>query len=385
MKKICVVVNSRANYGRVKSFMNAANLHEGVELQLIVGASALVERFGNVRKTIERDGFTPSYEIHSVIEGNDPVAMAISTGLATIELSSALNMLHPDAVVVVADRFEQIATAISASYMNIPVVHLQGGELTGSIDDSVRHAISKLSHLHFPATKASADRLIRMGEKPDRVHVVGCPAIDLVASVEGELDPEVLNRAGVGGPMVSEADYILVSQHAVTTEFEDAAQQIFETLNACVEVRDRYGVEVVWLWPNVDAGSDSVSKTLRNFRENADSAGFHFYVNFSPEDYVRLMRGSRCIVGNSSSGIREASFLGLPAVNIGSRQTGRERAENVIDVPSNTQEIVEAIIVQLDRGALEPSSLYGDGNAGTRMAEIVATTDFAVTKNFHDV
>lgn len=382
--RVCVVVNSRANYGRVKSFMTAAERNSGIDLQIVVGASALLPRFGEARKIIEEDGFRISAEIYSVVEGNEPVAMAKSAGLATIELAGILKSLKPSVVVVVADRYEQIASAIAASYMNIPVAHLQGGELTGSIDDSVRHAITKLSHIHFPATDRSRDLILRMGENPANVHVIGCPSIDLVASTKGSISGESLG-GGVGGALIEGRPFVLVSQHPVTTDYEMAYLQIEETLKATKNFRESSGAEIVWLWPNVDSGADMISKRLREFRENEDSDGFHFYRNFSPEDYVRLMRAARCIVGNSSSGIREGSFLGLPAVNVGSRQTGRERAENVLDVPYGAEAIEKAISFQFSRGQYEPSILYGDGTAGEKMAKILCASNLDVRKQFFDV
>lgn len=382
--RVCVVVNSRANYGRVKSFMTAAERNSGIDLQVVVGASALLPRFGEARKIIEEDGFRISAEIYSVVEGNEPVAMAKSAGLATIELAGILKSLKPSVVVVVADRYEQIASAIAASYMNIPVAHLQGGELTGSIDDSVRHAITKLSHIHFPATDRSRDLILRMGENPANVHVIGCPSIDLVASTKGSISGESLG-GGVGGALIEGRPFVLVSQHPVTTDYEMAYLQIEETLKATKNFRESSGAEIVWLWPNVDSGAEMISKRLREFRENEDSDGFHFYRNFSPEDYVRLMRAARCIVGNSSSGIREASFLGLPAVNVGSRQTGRERAENVLDVPYGAEAIEKAISFQFSRGQYEPSILYGDGTAGEKMAKILCASNLDVRKQFFGV
>lgn len=382
--RVCVVVNSRANYGRVKSFMTAAERNSGIDLQVVVGASALLPRFGEVRKIIEEDGFRISAELYSVVEGNEPVAMAMSAGLATIELAGILKSLKPSVVVVVADRYEQIASAIAASYMNIPVAHLQGGELTGSIDDSVRHAITKLSHIHFPATDRSRDLILRMGENPANVHVIGCPSIDLVASTKGSISGESLG-GGVGGALIEGRPFVLVSQHPVTTDYEMAYLQIEETLKATKNFRESSGAEIVWLWPNVDSGAEMISKRLREFRENEDSDGFHFYRNFSPEDYVRLMRAARCIVGNSSSGIREASFLGLPAVNVGSRQTGRERAENVLDVPYGAEAIEKAISFQFSRGRYEPSILYGDGTAGEKMAKILSASNLDVRKQFFGV
>ena len=178
-RKVCVVVNSRGNYARIKSVMKSIRTHSGLELQLIVGASALLHRFGSVVNVLREDGFEPDSLVHSIVEGETPTTMAKSTGLGIVELATHFENLKPDIVLTVADRFETIATAIAASYMNIPVAHTQGGEVSGSIDESVRHAVTKLSHIHFPATKRARDFLCRMGELPEAVHLTGCPSLDL--------------------------------------------------------------------------------------------------------------------------------------------------------------------------------------------------------------
>lgn len=383
IRKVCVVINSRANYGRIKSFMRAANASSKLELQVVIGASAVLYRFGNVRSVIEHDGFKIDAEMHTVVEGNEPVAMSMSAGLAGIELSGILNALAPDVVVVVADRYEQIATAISAAYMNIPVAHVQGGELTGSIDDLVRHAITKLSHIHFPATEQAGERIIKMGEDPQTVHVIGCPALDLIADSRGRPSQQVL-QMGVGSLFDPTKPYLVVVQHPVTTEHLDAYSQVAETLAAVVRVNEDIGIQVVWLWPNVDAGSDSISKRLREFRESERNAGFHFFRNFSPEDYIRILREAKCIVGNSSSGIREASFMGVPSVSVGSRQSRRERSPNVVDVGYEAKEIEGAIRAQLDHGDYAESLLYGDGTAGKKMAMVLESANLTVCKSFYE-
>jgi UDP-hydrolysing UDP-N-acetyl-D-glucosamine 2-epimerase len=183
-RKVCVVVNSRANYGRIKSVLNAIKDHPALDLQLIAGASALLWRFGNVAQQIHKDGFNIDVVVYSIVEGENPTTMAKSTGMGIMELATQFENLRPHVVITVADRFETMATAIAASYMNIPLAHTQGGEVTGSIDESVRHAITKLAHIHFPATKKAKDNIIRMGEDPETVFLTGCPAIDIVADLD---------------------------------------------------------------------------------------------------------------------------------------------------------------------------------------------------------
>lgn len=382
-RKVCVVVFSRANYGRIKSFLRAAQSHPSLELQLIVGASALLYRFGEVIKIMRADGFEPNSVVHSIVEGENPTTMAKSTGLAIVELATHFENLKPDVVLTVADRFETMATAVAASYMNIPVAHTQGGEITGSIDENVRHAITKLSHIHFPATKRAMEFLIRMGEDPSTVFLTGCPSIDLLTDIDLTFTYDLFERyKGVGVMLDPARPYIVVLQHPVTTEYGQGFQQINETLRA-IHAIGTEGMQVAWLWPNVDAGSDDVAKGLRVFRETHRPNYLHFYRNFSPEDYARLINNCRCVVGNSSSGLREGAFLGVPCVNVGSRQSGRERASNVIDVPHDADAIEAAVRHQIVHGRYKPSQLVGDGSAGLRIAEILAATPLSIQKRIN--
>jgi len=384
-RKVCVVVFSRANYGRIKSFLRAAQDHPQLELQLIVGASALLYRFGEVINIIRSDGFEPNSVVHSILEGETPTTMAKSTGLAVVELATHFENLKPDIVLTVADRFETLATAVAASYMNIPVAHTQGGEVTGSIDESVRHAITKLSHIHFPATRRAKDFLIRMGEAPDSIFLTGCPSVDLLTNINLSLTPDIFERyKGVGAILNPEKPYIVVLQHPVTTEYGKGFWQINQTLQA-VHGLGCEGMQVAWLWPNVDAGSDDVAKGLRIFRETHSPEYIHFYRNFSPEDYARLLNNCKCIVGNSSSGLREGAFLGVPCVNIGSRQKGRERAENVLDVPHNAELISAAVQSQIKHGPYKKSNLVGDGAAGKRIADILSSVELNINKTLNYV
>jgi UDP-hydrolysing UDP-N-acetyl-D-glucosamine 2-epimerase len=380
-RKVCVVVNSRANYGRIKSFLRAAMDHPGLELQLIVGASALLYRFGSAIDIIRGDGFEPQAIVHSVVDGETPVTMAKSVGLGTIELATHFEALKPHVVLTVADRFETIATAIAESYMNIPVAHTQGGEVTGSIDENVRHAITKLSHIHFPATERAREFLLRMGERPDTIHVTGCPSIDVLVENDLALPKDIFARnKGVGADLDVSKPYVMVLQHPVTTEYGEGLAQIEATLKA-VDRLGRQGMQVIWLWPNADAGSDDVAKGLRVFRENNDPDYLHLYRNFSPEDYARLLNNAVCMIGNSSSGLREAAYLGTPSVNIGSRQRGRDRGHNVIDAPHNADAIYRAIERQIAHGRYPRSLMFGDGSSGKRIADILATAPLQLEKS----
>lgn len=377
VRKVCVVVASRANYGRIKSVLQAVQASPNLELQLIVGASALLTRFGRADNVIERDGLPISARVYSIVEGENLTTMAKSTGLGIIELATLFENLGPDIVVTIADRFETMSTAIAAAYMNICLVHTQGGEVTGSIDESVRHSITKLAHHHYVTTALSRERVIKLGEPADRVHTTGCPSIDIVAHMDLSTPYDFsTTREGVGAQIDATKPYLVVLQHPVTTEYGAGLAQIRETLVAV----ERIGMQTVWLWPNIDAGSDDISKALRGYREQRNDAQIRFHINFSVENYARLIRHCACLVGNSSSALREGAFLGVPAVNVGSRQFGRERGINVIDVGYHADAIYTAIRKQLAHGRYESDPIYGDGHAAERIVRLMTEADLSVQK-----
>lgn len=371
MKKICVVVGSRANYSSIKSVMVAVREHPDLELQLVVAASALLDRYGSVVNLIEKDGFEPAARIFMLIEGETPATMAKSTGVGLMELPTVFERLQPDVVLTVGDRFETMATTLAAAYMNIPVAHTMGGEVSGTIDESIRHAVTKFAHIHFPASKEAAERIIKLGEPPETVHLVGCPRIDLVADIlrksSNGID-EHLFDLGVGSKLDLSQPFILVSQHPVTTEYGEGERQIAATLTAVRET----GLPAIVLWPNADAGSEDIARGIRKLRERHEDEKMHFFKNLPTATYVQLMARTACLVGNSSSGIREGAYIGTPVVNVGTRQIMRERGQNVIEVPHDKDAILGAIKQQLTHGRYEMESIYGDGTAGTQVAEVLA-------------
>jgi len=379
-RKVCVVVTARPSYSRVKTALQAIKEHPNLELQLVLAASALLDRYGNTVRYIEQDGFNIAARVYMVLEGENLTTMAKTTGLGLMELATVFDNLRPDVVITIADRYETLATAVAASYMNIPVAHIQGGEVTGSIDEKVRHAVTKLSNLHFVSTKRAAERVIRMGEDPSAVFVTGCPSIDIAAKVLKDptldFDPFV-KYGGVGSNLNLSSGYVVVMQHPVTTEYEMARKQVVETLYA---VRD-LGMPTLWFWPNVDAGSDGTSKGMRAFREIEKPDNIHFFKNMTPEDFLKLIYNSRCLIGNSSVGIRESSFLGVPSVNIGDRQVGRERGANTIDAGHERCQIADAIRHHLGNGKRQRDTVYGDGQAGTRIADLLSRVHLRIEKS----
>jgi UDP-hydrolysing UDP-N-acetyl-D-glucosamine 2-epimerase len=325
---------------------------------------------------IRRDGFPVIDTVYSIVEGETLQTMSKSLGLGIIEFSTVLTKYQPDIVVTIADRFDTLATALCASFQNIPLAHIQGGELSGSIDDSVRHAITKLSHIHFPATHQAKRVIIRMGENPDNVFKVGCPSIDLLKDIPEFKD--FPRETGIGAELDPSQPFLTVLLHPVTTEYRNNEKYAQSVLKAVIQT----GIQIVWLWPNVDAGSEYISKVLRTYHEEFPLANIRFYRNLPPLEFYSLLKASDCLIGNSSVGLREGAYLGIPVVNVGSRQNKRERAHNVLDVPCKIEEIIKGIERQKEL-LFGHSDLYGDGGAGKQIAGILATVELDIRKVFH--
>jgi UDP-N-acetylglucosamine 2-epimerase/N-acetylmannosamine kinase len=378
-RKVCVVVTARPSYSRVKTALQAIKEHPNLELQLVIAGSALLGRYGSAVDYIEQDGFEIAEKVFMVLEGENKTAMAKTTGLGVMELATVFYKLQPDMVVTIADRFETIATSIAAAYQNIPLVHIQGGEVTGNIDEKVRHANTKLADIHLVASESAKERVLKLGEEENKVHNTGCPSIDIAKTVKEnpalDFDPSQ-KYGGVGAPIAKDADYIVVMQHPVTTEYGEAKKDVMTTL----EVVHELGIPTYWFWPNVDAGSDGTSNGIRSFRESVNPKNIRFFKNMEPNDFLRLLTNSKCLIGNSSVGIRECAYLGVPVVNIGTRQHGRERGANVIDVDYTKDGIREAIKKQLTTTEILSSPIYGDGEAGEKIADILASCELSYHK-----
>jgi len=363
-KRITVVLADRANYGRMKPVMQAIKDHPDLELCVVCSGTMVLDRFDMPLKIVENDGFTIDSQIYMELEGSTPATMAKSLGFGIIEFSSEFCRLNPDFVLIIGDRYEGLAAALATSYMNICLAHIQGGEVSGSIDESARHCISKLAHYHFPSTVRSADFLVRMGELEETVFMVGCPSSDIAASLDFQLPTNIFSD-GVGGKINLDEPYMLVVFHPVTTSYGMDAVEVENLLHAC----KRTSLQVVWLWPNIDAGSDMVSSTIRRFREAEQPEWLRLVKNFTPENYLRVLGNATCAAGNSSSFVRDSSFLGTPVVLIGDRQNGREYAENVKPVGYEEDEIFSAMQSQIGHGRYQSSTLYGDGEASQRIAD----------------
>jgi UDP-hydrolysing UDP-N-acetyl-D-glucosamine 2-epimerase len=378
-RKICVVVTARPSYSRIKTALEAIKNHLDLELQLVVAASALLDRYGSAVDYINKDGFEIAAKVFNVLEGENLTAAAKTTGIGILELSTVFDNLKPDIVVTVADRFETMATAISASYMNIPLAHVQGGEVTGNIDEKVRHAITKLADYHLVASEDAKERVIKLGENPKFVFNTGCPSIDLAKQVKENSTELPFNPyqkyGGVGAEPDLSKGYLVVMQHPVTNEYKDSRLHIETTLKAVSDL----GIPTLWFWPNVDAGADGTSAGIRAHREKYQLPNVHFFKNMEGKDFLHLLNHADCLIGNSSVGIRECAYLGVPTVNIGSRQNRRDRGSNVIDVPYEKEAIVKAIQAHLSNGKAVLSNVYGGGDAGIQIADLLA----ALPLQFH--
>ncbi len=369
-RKIAVVITARPSYSRVKTVLTAIQQHPDLELQLIVAASALLERYGSAVNYIQMDGFEIAAKVFNVLEGENLTAAAKTTGIGILELSTVFDNLKPDIVVTVADRFETMATAIAASYMNIPLAHIQGGEVTGNIDEKVRHSITKLADYHFVASESAKERVVRLGENPAFVFNTGCPSIDLAKEVKENSTTLPFNPyekyGGVGATPDLSNGYLVVMQHPVTNEYQDSRKHIEATLEAVYQLNR----PTLWFWPNVDAGADGTSTGIRAFREQHQLPNVHFFKNMEGKDFLHLLHHADCLIGNSSVGIRECAYLGVPVVNIGTRQNRRDRGSNVVDVTYDVQAIKNAIEERII-SSKQTSNVYGGGDAGKQIAALL--------------
>lgn len=379
-RKVCFVVASQIHYARSLTLMEAIRRHPDLELQIAVAASALLPQYGDVLAAMEKDGFVCDAKILMTLAGGSTVAMAKTTGIGIMEFATAFDSLRPDIVLLRGDRYEVLAAAVAASYMNIPIAHLEGGDLSGSIDESVRHAVTKLAHIHLTTNNESSRRVRQLGEDPAYIRVVGCPELEYLAEHTAGITSEELNRQGVGRDLDLQKPFLIVMIHPVTTEERNR-----ENTHMLLQVVNDIGIQTVWFWPNVDAGTDDVSKAIRIFREKRNPLNMHFIKYFPPDKFIALLKQCACLVGNSSAGIKECSYLGIPSVNIGSRQEGRLRGPNVIDVRYDPAEMRAAIERQLRHGQYERNDTYYRENTGARIADILATIELYRQKRFHDL
>jgi len=368
-------LTTRAQYARLKTVLVRLQDSPAFELELVLSGGATVHDYGDLRPVLESDGLEVDHELTNLLDGGSPVAQAKTTGLELIEYSNVIEECNANALILTGDRFETMAATLAASYQNVPICHFEGGEITGSIDEKVRHATTKMSDYHFVSTERSERIVEQLGENSSRIFWTGCPSIDIAAEIEQSrskrYDPQE-GYGGVGDTVDVSEPYVVVQYHPLPTEYRDNYQKTREL----IEAMKRADVQVFWFWPNMDAGTDQVSKAIREFRENESPDGVRFFINLEPDDYLTLVSNADCVVGNSSVGIRECSYFGTPTVNIGSRQSYRERGPNVMDVECEASAIEDAIKAQIEHGEYEPSYIYGDGKATERIVDTLSSITF---------
>lgn len=383
MRKICVVISARASYARIKTMLENIENNENLILEIILIGSSILEKYGDISETVQNK-FKNVYKIHTSFDPGSETAMAKSTGVSIIELSNYFSNSKPDIVITIADRYETISTSIAASYQNICLAHVQGGEITGNIDEKVRHSNSKFADYHFVSNESAKKRLIQMGEETSSIFNLGCPSIDIAYQLKNSksLDFNPFEKyGGVGNQFdIKNNNYLVLLQHPVTNENEDSELQMSKSLEA-IKKTNMYAFV---FWPNIDSGTSGTSKAIRKFRENYNLDKIHFFKNFSPEDFLKLLINSSCLVGNSSVGIRECSFLGIPVVNIGTRQNGRLRGNNVVDVNHDINEIYQGIF-ECSKSKIESVNIYGNGDSGLQISQILEKIILKNDKRFIDI
>lgn len=367
MRTVAVVTSSRADYNHLYWPLRAIAEHPDLRLRLIAMGPQLAPGFGSAVDEIERDGFEVDARIECLLDSNSDVGMAKTIGVATLGLADCLDRMRPDLLLVIADRYEMLAPASVALALRIPLVHIEGGEVSeGAIDDAVRNALTKLSHIHFTSTEIARQRVISMGEEAWRVHHAGAPSLDHLRRSTLLSRPEVEREVGLDLSKPT----LLVTYHPVTI-----ARDTTREADALFTALEKTPEQIVFCYPNADAGSRTLIERVRQFTR--DNPRATFATNLRPVLYWSLLRESLLLVGNSSSGIMEAASFAIPAIDVGIRQRGRERGPNVLPAEANDEAIVAAIGQARDaefraslRGMQNP---YGDGHASERIVQTLAS------------
>lgn len=382
-RRVCFVITSFIHYSRGLFILEELKNRSDVELHIVISGTALLakysSKFSYVRDILKREGYKNLHELYFNLEGDNHVIKAKTTGVGIIEFSTFLNQLKPDVVVLRGDRFEVLSAAVAAAYLQIPIAHIEGGDLTGSIDESVRHAITKLSHLHFATNEDAKKRIVRMGENPKYVFNFGSPEIEVIhRTINGKHHLD-FSKTGSGAPFDLKSDFLMVMYQPLTTETDRLAEYTKTILAAVHET----AIPTLWFWPNFDTGAEEISRTLREFRDHVKNNKIRFMRYIPPRDFIWLLKHTRVLIGNSSSGIKESSYLGVPVVNIGDRQASRLRAKNVLDVSHKKERIKEAIEKQIRKNRYQPSKIYFAKDTARKIAKSLATINLYVQKKFH--
>lgn len=369
MKILSFIVN-RANYGRIKPVLDLLQKDHCIDLIICCTGTTVEESFGNTFMFIERDGHTVKYKSKIEEGGKSLSSMAYTCSNAIKMATKILLEEKPDITLLIGDRYETLGIAIASSFLNIPIAHIQGGELSGSIDENIRHCITKLSHYHFTATERSKNILKQLGENSNNIFNTGCPAGDIILETTKSDVSSLKSLLGI-----EDLDYILVVYHPTTTEINLEFQRIRILIDA-VKKLDR---STIWLTPNSDAGSKLIEEAL----DEINSDKIKFFTSFSPIEYINIMNNSSLCLGNSSSFLRDSGFLGVPVVLVGNRQNNREYSENLTVANFDVESILLAAHKQIQHGKYPPSNLYGIGDAAKQISQILKQINPETKKEFN--
>ena len=358
VRKILYVTGTRADYGLMHETLKLLNNHENIQLDVVATGMHLMEEFGCSVNEIKKDNFN-LHIVNQTFLKDDEQSMSLFIGNLINDLTKLMSELKPDIVLLLGDRGEMLAGAIVASYLQIPIAHIHGGDVSSTVDDSARHAITKLANIHFPATEKSASRIKQMGENPDNIFVVGAPGLDSIIKCKDKIDDDYLKEK-----YNLKKDFILVLQHPVSLEVEDSSFQISQTLDAVTSM----DYQLILVYPNADAGGRAMINKIDEYDVDA-------YKNIPHDDFIGLLGLASILIGNSSSGIIESSSFKLPVINIGTRQQGREKASNVVDVDYDCNEILNAISF-IESNEFKDilnhcENPYGDGKSSERICKIL--------------
>ena len=386
-RRICFIITSVIHYARNFLILEELKKRRDVDLHVVLGGIVLSSKYSshsfNVKKILEEEGYTNIHEVHFNLDGDKQVIKAKTVGLGIVEFSSIFNEINPDLVVIRGDRFEVLAAAVAAAHMNIPIAHIEGGDLSGTLDESIRHAITKLSHIHFTTNTDAYNRVLRMGERQEYVFNFGSPDVEVIKKIlKNKINKNSikLDEFGSGFDVNINKDFVIIMYHPVNSETENLSENTKNILQAVNDL----GIQTIWFWPNFDAGAELISHELRIFKDEVSGHKIKFLRYLHPKEFSILLNKSKCLIGNSSAGIKECSFLGVPVVNIGSRQSNRLRSENVIDCGNSEKEIKKAIEKQIEKGRYKSSNLYHAKETSKEIAKVLVKVNLYTQKCFVD-
>jgi UDP-hydrolysing UDP-N-acetyl-D-glucosamine 2-epimerase len=382
-RKICFVITSFIHYSRNFLILKELNNIYSVDLHIVVGGAALVSKYtskeANLLEILKSDGIKNIHEIHFNLEGDGHIVKAKTTGLGILEFSTVFNLIKPDIVVVRGDRFEVLAATVAATYLGISLAHIEGGDLSGTLDESVRHAITKFAHIHFVTNEDAKQRVLRMGENKDYVFNFGSPDVEVIKKNNAlAYYPDNYINKGSGANIDFSGPFIMVMYHPVASEIDS----ISKYTRLLLESIHKLNMQTIWFWPNFDVGSEEISTQLRFFNDMTKDHKIRFMRYLAPNDFLALLSKTKCFIGNSSAGIKECSYLGIPVVNIGSRQNNRLRTKNIKDVGYVEEDIIHSIKEQIAHGQYESDLTYNMDNTAYNIANTLATIDLYTQKSF---